>query len=398
MSHRILVISHMYPNRVNPQSGIFVHNQIKALGRAGVEVRVVSPTPFFPFYPKWSQYPKKFTSEIVNGIHTYYMPTFLLPGGLLFSLHGEQYQRNLREMIGMIRQEFVFDLIHCHTIFPDGYAGALLKKQFQVPVISTIHGSDIMLYPYRSKRVYHKTIEALNQNDQVITVSRRLEEEALRLAPDANVKTIYNGFDHMHFKPVETAIARENVGYPGKDKRIVYVGNLLPVKGVEYLLQAFQTLEPRKNGYHLYLVGEGPLRSKLMDQVKALGIEANTTFVGRKPYQDIPMWINSADIMVLSSLSEGLPSILLESMGCGKPMIATDVGGIKEVLQDGKTGYLVESKNPNQLAARLRDALQNRENKLKHMEEASYALSHQFSWQQNSQLIIQAYNRQIKKK
>jgi teichuronic acid biosynthesis glycosyltransferase TuaC len=397
MKKRILVISHMYPNDVNPMAGIFVQNQTKALIEAGLDVHVVAPMPSFPLYPKWRGYRRLPERMVRDGIPVHYVPTRMFPGGLFFARYGNYYTYSLRKAIPSIQKEFPFDLIHCHTIYPDGYAGSKLKQEFKVPVISTIHGSDILLYPKRNKGVHARTLMALKQNDHVITVSDRLKKEALAMWPELSVSTVYNGFDPRRFFPVNKEEARRRLGLPEREKSILFVGNLLPVKGVHYLLQAFKQIVRDGNEARLYLIGDGPLRSELAKQAEELGIAAHVSFLGRKPYEEIPLWINSADVVTLTSLSEGLPSILLETMGCGRPMVATDVGGISEVLKHGETGLLVPPEDVSQIAISLKQILED-EALCKQMGERALEESKALTWERNAARIKECYKEVIERK
>ena len=122
-----------------------------------------------------------------------------------------------------VHKAFPFDLIHCHTIYPDGYAGGELKKIWKVPVLSTIHGSDIMLYPKRKRSVYEQTLRALKENDLVITVSDRLKEEAEKMHPELAAKTVYNGFDPEKFRPMDRLEARKRLGLNREQKILLFV-------------------------------------------------------------------------------------------------------------------------------------------------------------------------------
>lgn len=398
MNGRILIISHMYPNPVNPMAGIFVHNQAKALKREGAEVSVVVPVPSFPFYPKWKGYrqlPKKTEKD---GIAVYYVPTRMIPGGFFFQRYGKYYTKALQKAVEEVHKAFPFDLIHCHTIYPDGYAGGELKKIWKVPVLSTIHGSDIMLYPKRKRSVYEQTLRALKENDLVITVSDRLKEEAEKMHPELAAKTVYNGFDPEKFRPMDRLEARKRLGLNREQKILLFVGNLYPVKGVSYLLEAFSRIRQESRDIHLYLIGDGPLRPRLENQAEESGLSEAVTFLGKKPYAEIPDWINSADVMVLTSLSEGLPSILLESMGCGRPMVATDVGGIKEILQDGKTGFLVLAKDVDKIAGCLRKILIDDPSLIATMGKNALDASRALTWSENARTTLQIYTSLIERK
>ncbi len=378
---RILILSHMFPNKVNPVAGIFVFNQAKALQKAGYEVRVVVPTPSFPFYKKWKGYRSLPRQTELEGIPVYYIPTRMFPGGFFFYKYGEFYIRSLRSILKEIKHDFDYDLLHCHTIFPDGYAGGHLKEELGVPVGATIHGSDIMVYPKRNRRVYENTVKALKTNDWLITVSEKLRDEVSKMVKDLPVTTIYNGFNPDLFSPMEKHVAREKLGIHTEGQKILFVGNLIPIKGVNYLLEAFQLLKEKNANVDLYLIGAGSLRHELQKKAEALGIGNKVHFMGRKPYEEISVWINSADVVALTSLSEGLPSILLETMGCGRPMVATDVGGIKEILQDGVTGRLAQPQNSAHIAECLADVLS--EGNAEKLGKQAYLASKTLTWETN---------------
>lgn len=391
MGPRVLVVSHMYPNQVNPMAGIFVHNQTKALKRAGIDVRVVVPMPYFPLYRKWQGYRQLPAYTELDGIPVHYVPTWMFPGGLFFSQYGTLYINVLKQVLPSIYQEFPFELIHCHTIYPDGYAGSLLKQEFSVPVVTTIHGSDIMLYPKRNQKLYELTRQALVSNDFVITVSERARREVMKMEPDVSSQTVYNGFDASRFKPMAKQEARVKLGLPTQGKNVLFVGNLYQVKGIPYLLESFASIAAEDEAVHLYLIGEGPLRSELQQRAERLHLQQRVTFLGRKPYEEIPVWINSADVVALTSLSEGLPSILLETMGCGRAMVATDVGGIAEILQDGRTGLLAEPQNVSDIARALRKILLDDESLIDTMGKQALEASSELTWERNAQNIRAIY-------
>ncbi|PTX62544.1 hypothetical protein C8P63_105139 [Melghirimyces profundicolus] len=391
MSLKVLIISHMYPNPSNPTSGIFVHNQVKTLKKAGVDCQVLSPVPRFPFYPKWRAY-RHFPGQLtMDGIPIRYVPTWMFPGGAFFQSYGYLYFRSLVCVMEDLKKRFSFDLIHCHTIYPDGYAGTLLKKIFRVPVVTTIHGSDIRLYPFRNKGVLERTESALRASDHIVTVSEQLKRDTQKIVAGVEATTIYNGFDPQRFYPRSRKESRERLNLPLNGKSILFVGNLYKVKGLEYLLEAFNQLAVQHPDVRLHLVGDGPLRSKLVKRVREYGWEDQVLFAGRKPPEDIPWWINSSDAVVLSSLSEGLPSILLEAMGCGKPVVATDVGGISEILQHRKTGFLVEPKNSEELARYLSILLMDNEGLAFDMGERAYSESGSYTWQRNAERMMELY-------
>src|SRR5690606_3901431 len=144
------------------------------------------------------------------------------------------------------------------------------------------------------------------------------QREAQKMWKDVRIQTIYNGFDPEKFHPGDQEKARRELGLPLDKKIALFVGNLYPVKGVSYLLQAFSQLAKQTDQVHLVIVGDGKLQPSLEKEADQRGIRSMISFMGRRSYEEIPTWLKSADVIVLSSISEGLPSILPESMACGK--------------------------------------------------------------------------------
>lgn len=327
----------------------------------------------------------------MDGIPIRYIPTWMFPGGLFFFTYGYLYFKALVRVVAEVQQVFDFDIIHCHTIFPDGYAGTKLKQVFSVPVVTTVHGSDIRLYPYKRKGVYQRTEKALRLTDHIITVSEELKRGTRKIVPGAEVSTIYNGFDPQRFYPRSQDESRQRLNRSGTAKELLFVGNLYPVKGLNHLLDAFTKVASEFDEVQLYLVGDGPLRSELMSQARKNGIRDRVHFTGRRPHDEIPWWINSCDVVVLSSLSEGMPSILLEAMGCGKPVVATDVGGISEILRHGRTGFLVKPKDVDGMARYLSILLMENEGLAFDMGERAFIESGSVTWQRSAEQVKSLY-------
>jgi glycosyltransferase involved in cell wall biosynthesis len=131
---------------------------------------------------------------------------------------------------------------------------------------------------------------------------------------------------------------------------------MVPVKGLDVLLRAVRRLKDRGAAFHLYLVGDGPLRAELEAQAAALGVSGDVSFVGGVDHDRLPDWYRAADLTVLPSRSEGVPNVLRESLACGTPFVASRVGGVHELAGGDRDG-LVEPEDPAALAAALERAL-----------------------------------------
>ncbi len=257
-----------------------------------------------------------------------------------------------------IRKQFRFDALHVHWAYPDGFAGSMLSVVFKVPVVITAHGSDIYTYSkYPGVRWLLKW--GLRKANSVVAVSNALRSEIKAMRLDHPVEVIpCAAVDPERFKIINLRQCRKELGLPEENKIILFVGNLLPVKGIKYLIEALAGLKTSGvQNVLLVLVGDGSEHAALRDTVRNLGLESSVLFAGRRPHQEIPLWMNSADVFCLPSLSEGTPNVIMEAMACGKPVVGTQVGGVPDVIRPDSTGYIVSPADSTALSKALEKAL-----------------------------------------
>jgi glycosyltransferase involved in cell wall biosynthesis len=198
-----------------------------------------------------------------------------------------------------------------------------------------VHGSDFLLldaYPARRGR----TLEALEQADGIIAVSEDLRNRMIQAGIDgAKIEVIYDGVDRDQFCPASQADARSQLGVPADAKMILFVGNLVKVKGIEVLIEAFRQLQSDSSEAICYLIGHGKLRRRLEKKIRSEKLAARIKLLGGRPHAELPNWYRAADLLVLPSYSEGVPCVLLEAAACGTPFVASSVGGIPEIAHLG---------------------------------------------------------------
>jgi len=283
-----------------------------------------------------------------------------------------------------------FDLIHAHFTGPSGYAGAKLKEMFNTPLIITAHGYDVYDLPFRSKTWFRNVKYALNTADHIITVShsnKTILSEKFRIPKD-KISVIPNGFDHTLFYPIDQTLARKKLNLPLDEKIILNVANLVPVKGHEYLIHAIKRVVRRRRDVLLIIIGGGPLKVKLQQMVAQLGLDRHVKLIGTKPHQEIPLWMNAADLFVLSSLSEGNPTVMFEALGVGLPFVGTTVGGIPEIIISEDHGLLCKPANPKDLAEKILSALKKDWERKKIRKYAE-----QFTWDAIVKQTLKVYER-----
>ena len=389
----ILVVSHMFPNVRDGSSGIFVLEQVKALRDRGVGVVVISPTPWAPRGLKFLASVKKYEvippRSVVDGFVVEHPRVPTLPKNWGFSFSGWLFYLSCRRVVAKWMRKTNVILIHAHTILPDGFAAVLLGREFHLPVVCTAHGSDVNVYPSTSRFVRRASQWALRRINRLIAVSEDLKREAIPLAGDRQVTVIRNGADNGAFRAIDKAEARAKLKLDPSGKLVCFVGYLRPEKDVGSLLEAFASL--RRPDTQLCIVGDGQLKEALTAQAGALGILTNCIFAGKRPHEEVPLWISAADCLVVCSLSEGFPTILPEAMLCGVPVIATPVGGIPEVVRNGETGVLVPCRNPSALAHALDSLLSSPQLSSEIAGRALAAAKSSLTWAENAKQTLHVY-------
>jgi glycosyltransferase involved in cell wall biosynthesis len=341
---RILTFTSLFPDEVRPEFGIFVYQRVAGLARrTGHQVRVMAPVPYFPAWlpiRRWrpfSQVPKAETVGTVSVVHPRYL---LLPG--MMPLHGLLIFLGCVLEASRLHRSYHFDCIDAHYVYPDGFAAVLLGKVLGIPVFLSARGTDINVFP-----VFHLIRPmirwALSRAAGVIAVSAALKELMVGIGvPAEKIQVIANGVDAQRFHRVDRVTARRELKVPQDTQVIVSVGSLVPGKSHTLLITAMTELAKRDSNLRLYIVGEGPMRPRLSAFVSKKGLQERVFLVGSQPNENLKLWFSAADVSCLASLREGMPNVVLESLACGTPVVATRVGGVAEVLVSEKLGVLVE--------------------------------------------------------
>ncbi|MFN6946555.1 MAG: glycosyltransferase family 4 protein [Cytophagaceae bacterium] len=395
----LIVLTAMFPRRHEPYQGTFVYEQVRALrkfikGQITVVVMVPWSPRFLWFKKKWKKYGEIERKNIIEGIKVFYRRYLVIPGKIYFHFASIAiYFSCFLLLRKLLRKNNIRAIVHTHTILPIGLAGVLLSKKFKIPHVCTVHGSDINIYPSYSRLAYALTRYALQRSDHIIAVSNKLKEKILTIREGLNnITVIYNGADPNKFFPMSKETAKKRLGVDERKKVILFIGNLKPVKGVNYLLEAFAKLQHiyKKNDIVLYLIGDGSEKENLIKLSKKLNIDKNVFFLGRKDHDEIPIWINIADIFILPSISEGFPTVIPEVMMSGVPIVASDVGGISEVVIHRKTGILVKPGDINALAEAINSYLSDEQFTLNIIRNA-LEMANKFTWMSSAENILAIY-------
>ena len=244
----------------------------------------------------------------------------------------------------MSKQEKL-DVLNVHYAIPHATAAYLAREITGVPYIVTLHGSDVtILGSDPSYQIVNN--HSVEKADAVTAVSKFMQREAYeRLGIEREVKVIPNFVDTQAYAPAPFDAFQAECGECGG---IIHVSNFRPVKRVLDLVQAMALVIKEESQAKLTLVGDGPDRPGVERMVDGLGLRGNVTLTGFR--SDIPNLMRCSDIGVLCSETESAPLTLLEGMSTGLPMVATDVGGVLEIIDEDSNGLLVPAKQPEKLA------------------------------------------------
>lgn len=345
---KLLAITNLFPSSKEPTRGIFNKQQFAELAKL-CELKVVAPLP-------WHLKIDVLRKEMIEGIETYH-PRYIMTPKVGRSLYGFFFYISLLGYIKELYKKFNYDIILATWAYPDAFGSYLIAKALKKPIVIKVHGSDINTYSgYFLRR---KMISwALRNCDKVIAVSNALKEQMIKIGVSSEqIVVVPNGIDSNLFKPMNMEECRKKIKLPVNSKIILYTGNLVSAKKVDVLIDAFYVLSRSRGDVLLLLVGDGSLETLLREKVKNLGINHLVVFKGRQPHSMINIYINACNVLCLPSLSEGCPNVILESMSCGKPVVATKVKGIAELFSEDKTGILVEPGNVGSLAKALSQSL-----------------------------------------
>lgn len=341
-----MVLTNLFPSNVAPGYAPFNRQQFAHLGRlADVTVYGIVPWRFGRFYAGGSS-KNVVDEEYIDGLRVIHPRFVSIPGmpafnaGFLASALLPKLQRVRRN----------FDVVLASYAYPDGCAGVLIGRGIRRPVVVKCHGSDLNRVP-DDPPARMQIQQLLPRADAVVCVSRKLTERAVELGVSQDkLHVVYNGVDRERFALRDKLESRRKVGLPEGGEVIVYVGHLAEHKGTRDLLDAVPALVEKRPGVLVAFVGDGPMAK---DVGHAAEHGARVLAVGRVSHEEVPDWMAAADVVTLPSWNEGMPNVVREAHAIGRPVVATDVGGIPEAICDPGLGRMVPVRQPKALAEAL---------------------------------------------
>ena len=373
---RVLTLATLFPSAAAPQLGVFVERQTLGLAALpDVELEVVSPLglPLWPLslHPHYAPRRHLPARETWKGL-TVHRPRFHVWPRLAPTGAARTIARTILPLLREIRHRFAFDVIDAEFFWPDGPAAMHLSRMLGVPFSIKARGGDIDYWCGRPS-IRAQIVAAGRAADGLLAVSDPLKAEMIALGmPEAKIRRHYTGIDADRFAPVDRAAAKARLGVGGP--LLVTAGALIPRKAQRLTLEALETVP----GATLIMVGEGPDRAMLTDFIRARGLGDRVRLLGSRPHYELPGLLAAADVMVLPSASEGLANVWVEALACGTPIVISDVGGARELLDRPEAGRIV-AREPEAIAAAIREILADPP-----AQEAVRATVARFSWDTNA--------------
>ena len=377
-SIRLLTFTTLFPDRERPNHGVFVENRLRHLVATGAATStVLAPVPFFPFasarFGAWGRLARVPRREQRHGLAIHHPRYPVIPRIGMSVAPLLLYLASRRALRRLLAEGLNFDLIDAHYAYPDGVAAVWLGRKFGKPVVITARGSDLTELPnYRLPRWFIR--RAVARADGLVGVSSALRDRLIALGGDpTRTMTLRNGVDTQAFHPVDREAARAKLGLTGPT--LISVGLLIERKRHHLTIEAMLELPE----FALIILGEGPERPALEAQIARLGLAGRVRLLGAHPHAALPDFYGAADAMVLASSREGWANVLLESMACGTPVIASNIPGNPEVVREPAAGLVIEENTPAGIAAGVRRLFADPPSRA-----ATRAYAERFGWEETS--------------
>lgn len=380
MTLNVLTLSTLFPDMSRPNFGVFVERQARELAsRPGVKVTVIAPlgVPVWPFslshhYDALRALPHKERWQDL----TVYRPIFSTIPKIGARLNVGNMTRAILPLIRQLHEQQPFDVIDASFFFPDGPVARRLSKALGIPYSVKARGADIHYWGNR-RDTRGLVKQAADDADGLLAVSAAMRRSMAKLGMDSDkIRVHYTGVDLDRFQLADRAAAKDLLGFEGPV--ILCVGALIPRKGQDLLVQALPLLP----GVTLLFAGQGQYRRALEKQAEELGVDRRIGFLGSVPHDRLPRIYAAADVMALPSTSEGLANAWVEALACGTPIVISDVGGARELVDRPEAGRIVE-RDPEAIAAAIGDLLTHPPER-----EAVRDTALRFTWEANGDTLL----------
>ena len=405
----VCLITHGYPRFPSDTTAPFIESIAETLQKHGVDVTVLTPdTPkldrtatdhnvnlqiyryFFPRRLQQLGYSNTLINDCALKKYVYLLAPFMVLSGIfhLFGLHRKHH----------------FDVIHAHWLLPNGFIGVVISKLCKIPLVITLHGSDIFVSKLNPifKAVARWT---LKHTAMVTSVTPTFLPELAALGvPEEKRCLIPNGVDPEVFPPPmaqQLAELRNKLSILGGQRVVFALGRIVLKKGFDTLIRALPYVREECPKTTVIIGGDGSDLARLKALAKEKGVSDIIRFPGTINRLEVPIYFYLCDLFVLPAVvdpkgnMDGCPIVILEAMACGKPVVSSEISGIPIIVQNGKTGLLVEEKNPEALASAIVSLLENPAKREQFGKAAQQRIQSELTWTKTIEQFISIYQHHV---
>ena len=304
-----------------------------------------------------------------------------------------------------LSQRIHYDLVHSHY-WQSGLVATRLSRAWGIPLVHSQHtlgrvknGALPPGDPPETQVRIHGEQEVMRAADVLVASTDHEWQQLACLygVPHDRIKTLHPGVDHALFSPGDRAEARHALGLDRDTATLLFVGRIQRLKGLDLAIESLAELKGSVDGDLQLLIVGGPSGAageaeveRLRELARSLGVQGDVRSVGPQPHVRLPLFYRAADALVMCSYSESFGLAALEAHACGTPVVATAVGGLSYIIDDGNSGFLVAPRDPITFAASLRRLLTDRE-LARSMSSAAVARSQRFSWDLTADAFMDLY-------
>lgn len=404
---RILAITSSYPRYAGDATAPFIESLVRSVAELGHEVHVLVPR-----HHAWDR------PATEGGVHFHayrYSPvTSWTPWGYSQSLAGgESIRKPLYALAPVVAASATragrkllarraFDVVHAHWVIPNGPIGALVARG-RVPLVVSLHGSDLAVAE-RARAAERAARWTFARATAVTAPSNDLLDRAAHLGAAGLDLVPYGAdVDALEATPAEAAAARATLGLAAEDVVVMGIGRLIAVKGFDVLVEAHALALRERPDLRLVLVGDGDEADALRGRAVELGVAGSVLFAGQATRAEIPALLASADVVAVPSVRhrgyvDGLPNVALEAMAASRPLVASRVGGLPDLVRPEENGLLVDERDPRQLADAIVRLAGRPELRAQLGRAAHEEIRTRRSWQAVGRRLVAVYERAIEQR
>jgi glycosyltransferase involved in cell wall biosynthesis len=401
---KVLAITSSYPRYEGDVTAPFIESITRGIADRGHEVHLLLPK-----HREWARPPSD--GSIYYHPYRYSPLSSWTPWGFSESLEGgTRIRKPLYALAPIVAGAALakaravlaggdFDLVHVHWVIPNGPIGARLARSHRLPLVVSLHGSDVSVSE-RIRPIGRLARSTFARATAVTAPSSDLLERAAGLGAHEPLERIPYGADVNAFDASvnEAAHVRDVLDIPRDAVVVTAVGRFVRWKGFDHLIDAVATAAPSQPNIVLVLVGDGDIRDELVAQTGRLGLDGRVRFAGMVGRDALPSYLAASSIVVVPSVHydgyvDGLPNVALEAMAAGKPLIATRVGGLPDLVRPDETGLLVEEQDAGALAEAILALARDPERRMRLGVAAQAEMRERRSWASVAERFVNVYER-----